>query len=140
MDKANNVWVANAAAVTPNIEEFQYTAGTPATYAINYTATVPGGFEPVAVTIDASQNIWAAPYYTNASIAMVLPNLTPGSAATYTSSGTTVTPVSATFAGGGIKPLGLVIDASADHGTASPGTDRAPTTQPKPGSKRSFPL
>ncbi len=114
VDKANNVWVANAAAVTPNIEEFQYTAGTPATYAINYTATVPGGFEPVAVTIDASQNIWAAPYYTNASIAMVLPNLTPGSAATYTSSGTTVTPVSATFAGGGIKPLGLVIDASAN--------------------------
>jgi hypothetical protein len=73
---------------------------------------VPNSFQPVALTIDANQNIWAAPYYTNASIAMVLPNLTPAATATYTTSGTTVTPVSATLGGNGIKPLGLVVDAS----------------------------
>lgn len=112
VDKGNNVWVTNAETVVPNVLEYQYTAGTPATYAVNYTATVPNSFQAVALSIDASQNVWVAPYFSNASIAMVLPNLTPGSTATYTSSGTTVTPVSATFASGGIKPLGLVFDAS----------------------------
>jgi hypothetical protein len=109
VDKGNNVWVANAAAVSPNITELAYSAGT---YTANYTATAPGGFEPVALTIDANQNIWAADYYTNGSLAAVLPNLTPAAAATYTTSGTTITPISATFADSANAPLGLVVDAS----------------------------
>jgi hypothetical protein len=109
VDKSNNVWIANSAAVTPNIIEYAYSGGT---WAANYTATVPTSFQPVALTIDASQNIWAAPYYTNANIAMVLANLTPSSTATYTTSGTTVTPIYNTFASSGTKPLGLAIDAS----------------------------
>lgn len=117
VDQANNVWVANAAAVTPNITELQYAAS----YGANYTATVPGslGLQPVWLTIDASQNVWAAPYYTSSgtytspSEAVVLANLTPGSTATYTSSGTTITPVSASFTTtNAVKPLGLAIDAS----------------------------
>jgi hypothetical protein len=129
VDKGNNVWVANAAAVTPNIEEFQYTAGAPATYAINYSATVPTSFEPVALTIDASQNIWAAPYYTNADIAMVLANLTPGSTATYTSSGTTVTPISALFGSSAVDgPIGLVIDAGGNAWYGIRGSNTVTTT------------
>ena len=123
VDKSNNVWVASAATATPNITEL--TAGT---YTANYTATVPSSFQPVALTIDANQNIWAAPYYTNATIAMVLANLTPGSTATYTSSGTTVTPISATFAGSAIKPLGLAVDASGNAWYGSTGSNSVTTT------------
>jgi len=115
VDASNNVWVSNANAVTPNIIEYKYAAGTPATYTANYTATVPSSFEPVALTIDGNQNVWAAPYYTNATVAMVLPNLsaaTPLVTPTYTVTGTTVTPVSATFASSADKPLGLAVDAS----------------------------
>jgi hypothetical protein len=92
IDKANNVWVANAVLTTPNITEYAYSGGT---YTPNYTATVPvsGTLEPVSLAIDANQNVWAAPYYTvtgyTANSPMVLPNLTPGGAATYTTSGTT---------------------------------------------------
>jgi hypothetical protein len=125
VDKSNNVWVASAATATPNITELAYSAGS---YSANYTATVPSSFQPVAVTIDANQNIWAAPYYTNATIAMVLPNLTPASTATYTTSGTTVTPVSATFASGAIKPLGLAIDASGNAWYGSTGSNSVTTT------------
>jgi hypothetical protein len=129
LDKANNVWVASAAAATPNITELAYSAGT---YTANYTATVPSGFEPVALTIDASQNVWAASYYPTASnpnIAVVLPNLTPGSTATYTSSGTTVTPISSpAFNGGANKPLGLAVDASGNAWYGSTGSNSVTTT------------
>jgi hypothetical protein len=130
VDQGNNVWVANAAAVTPNITELQYSAS----YGANYTATVPGSIEPVALTIDANQNVWAAPYYTSSgtyttpSDAVVLPNLTPGSAATYASSGTTVTPVYTAFASNAIKPLGLVIDASGNAWYSIVGTTSAVNT------------
>ena len=125
VDKANNVWIASAATATPNITELAYSSGS---YSANYIATVPGSFQPVAVTIDANQNIWAAPYYTSANIAMVLPNITPGSTATYTSSGTTVTPISATFAGGANKPLGLVVDAGGNAWYGSTGSNTVTTT------------
>jgi len=128
VDQANNLWVANAAQVTPNILEYKYTAGSPATYAVNYTATAPGSFEPVALTIDANQNIWASDYYTNGSLAAVLPNLTPGGTATYTASGTTVTPVSATFASSALKPLGAVIDASGNAWYGITGSNSTTTT------------
>lgn len=128
VDKSNNVWVANAAVATPNITELQYAAS----YGANYTATVPNGFEPVALTIDASQNVWAASYYPTASnpnIAVVLPNLTPGSTATYTSSGTTVTPISSpAFNGGANKPLGLAVDASGNAWYGSTGSNTVTTT------------
>lgn len=114
VDKANNVWVADAVTTTPNLVQLKYTAGSPATYAANYTATAPGGFEPVEITIDANQNIWSADYYTNGNLAAVLPNLsaaTSSAAPTYATSGTVATPLSVAFAGSAIKPLGLVIDA-----------------------------
>jgi hypothetical protein len=125
VDKSNDVWVASAATATPNITELAYSAGS---YAANYAATVPSSFQPVAVTIDASQNIWVAPYYTNAAIAMVLANLTPGSTATYTSSGTTVTPISAAFAGSASKPLGLAVDASGNAWYGSTASNSVTTT------------
>jgi hypothetical protein len=135
VDKSNNVWVASAATATPNITELAYSAGS---YSANYTATVPSSFQPVAVTIDANQNIWAAPYYTSSgtyttpSEAVVLANLTPGSTATYTTSGTTVTPVSASFStSNAVKPLGLAIDASGNAWYGIVGTTTAinsPTT------------
>ena len=125
VDKSNNVWVASAATATPNIIELAYSAGS---YSTNYTATVPSSFQPVAVTIDANQNIWAAPYYTGGTIAMVLANLTPGGTATYTSSGTTVTPISATFAGSASKPLGLAIDASGNAWYGSTASNSVTTT------------
>jgi hypothetical protein len=112
VDKANNLWVADDELTSPNITEFAYSAGT---YTANYTATAPGGFAPVELTIDASQNIWASDYFTNGSLAVVLPNLsaaTPAATPTYTTSGTTITPISATFASSAIKPLGVVVDAS----------------------------
>jgi hypothetical protein len=125
VDKSNNVWVASAATATPNITELAYSAGS---YSANYTATVPSSFQPVALTIDASQNVWAAPYYTGGTIAMVLANLTPSSTATYTGSGTTVTPISATFNGGATKPLGLAIDASGNAWYGSTGSNSVTTT------------
>jgi hypothetical protein len=124
VDKSNNVWIASAATATPNIIELQASAS----YATNYTATVPSSFQPVAVTIDANQNIWVAPYYTGGTIAMVLANLTPAATATYTSSGTTVTPISATFAGSATKPLGLAIDASGNAWYGSTGSNSVTTT------------
>jgi hypothetical protein len=124
VDTASNLWVGNAAAVTPNIIEYKYTAGS---YAANYTATVPGSFQPVALTIDANQNVWAAPYFTNGSLAVVLPNLTSPSAATYTTSGTVATPISATFASSAIKPLGLVVDASGNAWYGITGATAGPT-------------
>jgi hypothetical protein len=131
VDKANNVWVANAAAVTPNIVEYQYTAGSPATYAQNYTATAAGSFQPVELTIDASQNIWVSAYFTNGSIANVLPNLsaaTPLVTPTYTVTGTSITPVTATFASSAIKPLGVVIDSTGDAWYGITGTPSTTTT------------
>jgi hypothetical protein len=107
VDKANNVWVGNAVATTPNLTELAYPG-----YTTNYTATVAGSFEPVAVFIDANQNIWTADYFTNGTLASVLANLTPASTASYTLSGTIVTPVTATFASSALKPIGVVTDAS----------------------------
>jgi hypothetical protein len=125
VDKSNNVWVANAVITTPNITELAYSAGT---YTANYTATAVGGFEPVQLSIDANQNIWASAYYTNGSIADVLANLTPTSTASYTASGTTVTPVSATFASSALKPLGVVIDASGNAWYGITGSNTVTTT------------
>jgi hypothetical protein len=113
VDKSGNVWVGNEAVVTGNIVELANAAGV---YTQNYTATAPGGFAPVAVTIDAQQNIWTGDYYTSGNLASVLPNLaaaTPNAAPVYASSGTIAMPVSATFSKS-TKPWGLVIDASAN--------------------------
>ncbi len=131
IDKANNVWLADATATTPNLVELKYTAGSPATYAANYTATAPGGFSPVEITIDANQNIWAAEYFTNATTAMVLPNLSAASSSatpTYTTTGTVATPVSATFAGSATKPLGVVIDAAGNAWYGITGTNTVTST------------
>ncbi len=113
VDKAGNVWVGNESAVTGNIVELANAAGV---YTQNYTATAAGGFGPVAVTIDAQQNVWTGDYYTNGNLANVLPNLaaaTPSATPSYASSGTVATPISATFSKS-TKPWGLVIDASAN--------------------------
>jgi hypothetical protein len=120
VDKANNVWVGNAVGTTPNVTELAYPG-----YAINYTATVAGTFEPVAVFIDGNQNIWTADYFTNGNLASVLPNLTPASTASYTTSGTVVTPVTATFASSAIKPIGVVADASGNAWFGMVGTTTA---------------
>ena len=123
VDKANNVWVGNAVATTPNVTELAYPG-----YAINYTATVAGTFEPVAVFIDGNQNIWTADYFTNGTLASVLANLTPASTASYTSSGTVVTPVTVTFASSAIKPIGVVADASGNAWFGMVGTTTASNT------------
>jgi hypothetical protein len=128
VDKSNNVWISNAESVSPNIIEYQYTAGSPATYTPNYTATAAGGFQPVAISIDANQNIWTADYFTNGTSASVLANLTPASTATYTTSGTSVTPVSATFASSAFKPIGVTIDASGNAWYGITGTPSSTTT------------
>lgn len=132
VDTHNNVWVANAALVTPNIIEYQYAAGSPPTYTPNYTSTATGTFEPVELTIDASQNIWASDYYTNGSIAVVLPNLsaaTPAATPTYTTSGTTINPIiSGAFNNSAIKPLGVVIDASGNAWYGITGSNSVTTT------------
>ncbi len=122
VDKANNVWVGNAVATTPNVTELAYPG-----YAINYTATAANAFEPVAVFIDGNQNIWTADYFTNGNLASVLANLTPASAATYTTSGTVVSPVTVTFASSGIKPIGVVADASGNAWFGMVGTTNSPT-------------
>jgi hypothetical protein len=121
VDKNNNVWVADAASTTPNISEL----ASASSYATNYTATATGGFQPVELTVDANQNIWASAYYTNGNTAMVLPNLSAASASTptYTTSGTIATPVSATFASSALKPLGVVIDASGNAWYGITGTN-----------------
>jgi hypothetical protein len=122
VDKANNVWVANEVATTPNVTELAYPG-----YATNYTATVAGAFSPVAVFIDGNQNIWTADYFTNGNLASVLANLTPASTATYTISGTVITPITATFASSAIKPIGVVADASGNAWFGMVGTTNSPT-------------
>ncbi len=107
VDKANNVWVGNAVGTTPNVSELVSPG-----YTTNYTATAAGTFEPVAVFIDGNQNIWTADYFTNGTLASVLPNLTPAAAPTYTVTGTTVTPITTTFASSAVRPIGVVVDAS----------------------------
>ncbi len=131
VDKLNNVWLADASiTLAQNITELSYTAGSPATYAANYTAVAPGGFQPVELSIDASQNVWAAEYYTGGTQAAVLPNLSAASTGTptYTTSGTVVQPVSATFASSATKPLGVVIDASGNAWYGITGSNTATTT------------
>ena len=137
IDSNNNVWVADAvltsSTVTSNIKEYAYTAATGTTassYAVNYTAAFPT-YEPVELTIDASQNIWAAAYYTGGTLAGVLPNLSAATATatpTYAASGTTVTPVTATFASSATKPLGVVIDASGNAWYGITGSNSTTTT------------
>jgi hypothetical protein len=126
VDAASNVWVGNAVTTAGNI--FELVPGSP--YTVNYTATAPGGFEPVGVTIDAHQNIWTADYFTNGNLASVIPNLSAGTinAASYATSGTTATPLSATFASSAIKPLGLVIDASGNAWYGITGSNTVTTT------------
>ncbi len=124
VDKSGNVWLANStASATPNIAQYTYPS-----YAAGVTATGAGGFSPYQLTIDANQNVWVAAYNTNGSLAQVLPNLTPTAAASYAASGTTATPISATFASSAIKPLGLVIDASANAWYGITGTTTASNT------------
>ena len=128
VDTHNNVWVADDELTTPSISELANSAGT---YTANYTATAPGGFAPVELTIDANQNIWASDYFTNGSLAVVLPNLsaaTPLAAPTYTTSGTSITPISATFATSAIKPPGVVIDASGNAWYGITGSNTVTTT------------
>ncbi len=123
VDKANNVWIGNAVSTTPNLTEMAYPG-----YATNYTATVASAFQPVAVFIDATQNIWTADYYTNGNLASVVPNLTPGGTATYAvSPSTTATPVTATFASSAIKPIGVVADSSGNAWFGMVGTTNSPT-------------
>jgi hypothetical protein len=117
IDASNNVWLADVTTTTPNISENSYNAGTPATYTKKkLTATFPT-FSPFALTIDAKQNIWVAAYASSGTLAGVLPNLSANSAPSapsYTTSGTVISPITATFASGAIKPYGVVIDASGD--------------------------
>ena len=134
VDKANNVWVGNAVPTSPNVTELAYPG-----YTANYTATAAGAFEPVAVFIDGNQNIWTADYFTNGTMASVLPNLTPAGSPTYTTTGTVVTPVTATFASSAVRPIGVVVDASGNawYGivgtcptacpTGTPADDNTPT-------------
>ena len=123
VDASNNVWVGNAVVATNNIFELSYPG-----YAVNYTATAAGGFEPGQVFLDGKQNVWTADYFTSGSSANVVPNLTPAATATYTSSGTAATPVSATFAGSAIKPLGVVVDASGNAWYGITGSNTVTTT------------
>ena len=110
VDAVNNVWVSSAVVNTTNVQELAQASS----YAINYTAVTPGGFQPYGLTIDANQNVWIAPYFNGGTLAAVLPNLSVGtvSAPAYASSGTVGTPVSATLNGSFPKPYGMVIDAS----------------------------
>jgi hypothetical protein len=126
VDAASNVWVGNAAAVTGNI--FEMVPGTP--YTVNDTATAAGGFEPIGISIDGKQNIWTADYFTNGTMANVLPNLSAATTGTptYTTSGTTITPVSAVFASSAIKPLGVVLDASGNAWYGITGSNTVITT------------
>lgn len=135
VDKANNVWVGNAVATTPNVTELAYPG-----YATNYTATAAGSFEPVAVFIDGSQNIWTADYFTNGTQASVLANLTPASTATYTSTGTVITPVTTTFASSAIKPIGVVADASGNAWFGMVGTTTASNTVATTGVEEVIPV
>jgi hypothetical protein len=132
VDKAGGVWFADATtANASNIYGLAYSAGN---YAPAYTATAPGGFEPVELTIDANQNIWSSDYYTQGTMAAVLPNLSAANSSatpTYTSSGTVVTPISAVFANSAAAPLGVVIDAGGNawYGiTYVSGAHNTPTT------------
>lgn len=126
VDAASNVWVGNAVTTAGNI--FELVPGTP--YTVNYTATAPGGFEPVGISIDGKQNIWTADYFTNGTMANVLPNLSAATTGTptYTTAGTTVTPVSAVFASSAIKPLGVVLDASGNAWYGITGSNTVTTT------------
>jgi hypothetical protein len=124
IDKANNVWVGSAATTT-NVDELAYTGGTTPSWAINYTATAPGGI--YGVTVDANQNIWLADYYcagytngppavttcsagTNTMVSL-LPNLNTAAAPTYTTTGTAITPYSATLPNSEARPYGVSMDA-----------------------------
>jgi len=148
VDKTNNVWVSSAVVSSTNVQQLVQSSS----YAVNYTATAPGGFQPYGLTIDANQNVWMAPYFNGGTLAAVLPNLSVGtaSAPSYASSGTVGTPVSVTFSGSTYpKPIGLVMDASGNawygiSGTTSvttagleevvPNTFTAPITSLTPGS------
>jgi hypothetical protein len=126
VDKANNVWLSNAVTANPSIYQYKYGTGgyTPETY----TAEPAGGFAPASLTIDANQNIWIAAYTTNGTRADVLANLTPGSTPSYTTSGKSITPVSATFASSASGPLGLAVDASGDAWYGITGSNSVTTT------------
>jgi len=110
VDAANNVWVSSAVVSSTNVQELAKSLS----YAVNYTAVTPGGFEPYGLTIDVNQNVWIAPYFNGGTLAAVLPNLSVGTAnaPSYASSGTVGTPVSATLNGSFPKPIGIVMDAS----------------------------
>lgn len=126
VDAASNVWIGNAVSNATNVIELA--AGS--NYTQNYTATIPT-YEPVAMTIDSHQNVWAAPYFTGGTIAAVLPNLSAANSAatpTYATSGTVATPITATLNGTTPKPLGLVVDASGNAWYGITGSNSVTTT------------
>lgn len=126
VDKNNNIWVGSASSPGDNVFELAYP-----NYTVNYTSTAPGSFQPVNMAVDANQNIWEVNYFTGGSMAAVLPNLsaaTPASTPTYTTTGTEVTPISATFASSATKPLGVVLDASGNAWYGITGSNSQTTT------------
>jgi hypothetical protein len=115
VDAANNVWVGHAVngATSANVDEFAYTAGTPATWASHYTAMFPVGYV-YGIAIDKNQNVWGGTYTptTPPANAEVLANTGTIAAPTYVASGTVITPVTTPFPSTVTKTYGAVFDAS----------------------------
>jgi sugar lactone lactonase YvrE len=125
VDKSENVWFSDATLLnSSNIYGLRYSAGT---YTPVYTVA-PSTFQPYELTIDANQNVWVSEYFNTGTVAVVLPNLTPAGASSYTTSGSAVTPVSATFASSATKPLGVVADASGNAWYGITGSNSVTTT------------
>lgn len=129
VDAANNVWVGHSIAGSANIDEFAYSGGT---WTSNYTAQASSG--PNDLRIDASQNVWAAPYFSHGTgdttQAAMIPNTGTVTVPVYTlatTGGTALNVLSATFAGSASEPFGVSFDASGNawytiYGSGSYGT------------------
>ncbi len=117
VDRANNVWIGDITSTALTVLEEQYTAGSPATYYTNYTATVLA--PPYDIGIDSNQNIWPVNYGAGSSgaKATVLPNLSVGTtnAPQYTMdplTSTVITPISVSFPVTVVHGTSVVFDGS----------------------------
>jgi hypothetical protein len=128
VDKQNNMWVGHAVATAGvTVEEAAYNSST-STWAQNYTASTDANTGAYGLAIDGNQNIWDAAYITGSTESILLPNLNTAASPSYASSGTAITPVTATLASSATKGYSFAIDATGNAWEAIYGGASTATT------------
>jgi hypothetical protein len=128
VDRQNNLWVGHVAkgAGSVIVDEAAYNS-TSGTWALNYTvdATSAGNQGAYGIGIDANQNIWSAGYYQVGTTEDYIANLGTAASPSYTTSGTVITPITATV---GTEPYSTVFDASGNGWVSITGSNSTTTT------------